>query len=35
MPIMGIALLYGFVFSMINILVDVTYGVLDPRVSRT
>jgi peptide/nickel transport system permease protein len=35
MPIMGIALLYGFVFSMINILVDVTYGLLDPRVSRT
>jgi peptide/nickel transport system permease protein len=35
MPIMGIAVLYGFVFSIINILVDVTYGVLDPRVSRT
>jgi peptide/nickel transport system permease protein len=35
MPIMGIALLYGFVFSMINILVDVTYGVLDPRVTRS
>jgi peptide/nickel transport system permease protein len=35
MPIMGIALLYGFVFSVINILVDVTYGALDPRVSRT
>jgi peptide/nickel transport system permease protein len=34
MPIMGIALLYGFVFSLINILVDVTYGALDPRVSR-
>jgi peptide/nickel transport system permease protein len=34
MPIMGIALLYGLVFSVINILVDVTYGVLDPRVSR-
>ena len=34
MPIMGIALLYGFVFSVINILVDVTYGALDPRVSR-
>ena len=26
MPIMGIALLYGLVFSVINILVDVTYG---------
>jgi len=35
MPIMGIALLYGFVFSIINILVDVTYGMLDPRVSRS
>jgi peptide/nickel transport system permease protein len=34
MPIMGIALLYGLVFSVINILVDVTYGALDPRVSR-
>lgn len=34
MPIMGIAVLYGFVFSLINILVDVTYGALDPRVSR-
>ncbi len=35
MPIMGIALLYGLVFSIINILVDVTYGALDPRVSRS
>jgi peptide/nickel transport system permease protein len=35
MPIMGIALLYGLVFSLINIVVDITYGVLDPRVSRT
>lgn len=34
MPIMGIALLYGFVFSIINLAVDVTYGLLDPRVSR-
>jgi len=34
MPIMGIALLYGLVFSVINILVDLTYGALDPRVSR-
>jgi peptide/nickel transport system permease protein len=32
MPIMGIALLYGVVFSLINIVVDVTYGLLDPRV---
>ncbi|MBA3450717.1 MAG: ABC transporter permease [Chloroflexia bacterium] len=35
MPIMGIALLYGLVFSVINILVDVTYGALDPRVSQS
>ena len=34
MPIMGIALLYGVVFSLINILVDVSYGLLDPRVSH-
>lgn len=34
MPIMGIAILYGIVFSLINILVDVTYGLLDPRVSH-
>ena len=34
MPIMGIALLYGVVFSLINIVVDVAYGVLDPRVSH-
>jgi peptide/nickel transport system permease protein len=34
MPIMGIALLYGVVFSLINIAVDLTYGVLDPRIGR-
>ncbi|HWV36266.1 MAG TPA: ABC transporter permease [Thermomicrobiales bacterium] len=34
MPIMGIALLYGIVFSLINIAVDITYGILDPRVSH-
>ncbi len=34
MPIMGIALLYGFVFSLINIAVDLTYAVLDPRISH-
>jgi peptide/nickel transport system permease protein len=34
MPIMGIALLYGIVFSLINLVVDVAYGFLDPRVSR-
>jgi peptide/nickel transport system permease protein len=34
MPIMGIALLYGIVFSLINIAVDLSYGLLDPRISR-
>ncbi len=34
MPIMGIALLYGLVFSLINLTVDVMYGFLDPRVSH-
>ena len=31
-PIMGIAVLYGVVFSVINILTDIVYGVLDPRI---
>jgi peptide/nickel transport system permease protein len=35
MPIMGIALLYGIVFSLINIAIDITYGFLDPRVSHS
>ncbi len=34
MPIMGIALLYGIVFSLVNIAVDLTYAALDPRISR-
>jgi peptide/nickel transport system permease protein len=34
MPIMGIALLYGVVFSLVNIAVDLSYGLLDPRISR-
>lgn len=34
MPIMGIALLYGLVFSLINIAVDLTYAALDPRISH-
>lgn len=32
MPIMGIALVYGVVFSMINLTVDVLYGFVDPRI---
>lgn len=35
MPIIGIALLYGIVFSLINIIIDITYGLLDPRVSHS
>ena len=31
-PIMGIAILYGVVFSVINILTDIVYGILDPRI---
>ncbi|CAN5444571.1 ABC transporter permease [soil metagenome] len=34
MPIMGIAILYGVVFALINIVVDVLYALLDPRISR-
>ncbi|HEV2528016.1 MAG TPA: ABC transporter permease [Thermomicrobiales bacterium] len=35
LPILGIALLYGLVFSLINIAVDITYGFLDPRANTT
>ena len=35
MPLMGIALLYGVVFSIINLVVDLTYGFLDPRIRFT
>ena len=31
-PIMGIAFLYGIVFSLVNILTDIVYGILDPRI---
>lgn len=31
-PIMGIALVYGVVFSLVNIFTDMTYGILDPRI---
>ncbi len=31
-PIMGIAVLYGIVFSVVNILTDIVYGILDPRI---
>lgn len=31
-PIMGITILYGLVFSLVNVATDVAYGLLDPRV---
>ena len=31
-PIMGITILYGIVFSLVNVATDVAYGLLDPRV---
>ncbi len=31
-PIMGITLVYGLVFSLINLLTDIAYGFLDPRI---
>lgn len=31
-PIMGITIIYGIVFSIVNILTDVAYGFLDPRI---
>ncbi|MAS32917.1 MAG: peptide ABC transporter [Anaerolineaceae bacterium] len=31
-PIMGITLIYGVVFSLVNILTDLVYGALDPRI---
>jgi peptide/nickel transport system permease protein len=31
MPIMGLTIIYGVLFSLINLLVDVLYAVLDPR----
>ena len=31
-PIMGITIIYGIVFSLVNIFTDVAYGLLDPRI---
>ena len=31
-PIMGITIVYGVVFSLVNILTDMAYGLLDPRI---
>jgi peptide/nickel transport system permease protein len=32
MPIMGITLLVGLLFTIVNLLVDISYGVIDPRI---
>jgi peptide/nickel transport system permease protein len=31
-PIMGIALVVGLLFTIVNLLVDISYGVIDPRI---
>jgi oligopeptide transport system permease protein len=31
--IMGLALLYTFILTMANLIVDLMYGVVDPRIS--
>ena len=31
-PIMGSTILYGIVFILLNILTDMAYGILDPRI---
>jgi peptide/nickel transport system permease protein len=31
-PIMGIALFVGLLFTIVNLLVDISYGVIDPRI---
>jgi peptide/nickel transport system permease protein len=31
-PIMGVTILYGLVFSLINIVTDIAYGIIDPRI---
>jgi ABC-type dipeptide/oligopeptide/nickel transport system permease component len=29
---MGITLVVGFLFTLVNLLVDISYGVIDPRI---
>lgn len=31
-PIMGITLVYGVIFSIVNIITDICYGIIDPRI---
>jgi peptide/nickel transport system permease protein len=31
-PIMGVTIIYGVIFSLVNIATDVAYGVVDPRI---
>lgn len=35
MPIMGVSLLTGFVFILVNLLIDVAYGLIDPRITHS
>lgn len=35
MPIMGIALIYGVVFAVINVAVDLLYALIDPRIHHS
>jgi peptide/nickel transport system permease protein len=35
MPIMGVSLLTGFCFIIVNVLVDVLYGLIDPRITHS
>lgn len=32
LPIMGVTIIYGVIFSLVNIFTDVLYGVIDPRI---
>lgn len=31
-PIMGVTIIYGVIFTLINIVTDIAYGVIDPRI---
>ena len=31
-PIMGITIVYGLIFSLVNIFTDIAYGIIDPRI---
>ncbi|NDJ61629.1 MAG: ABC transporter permease [Chloroflexi bacterium] len=31
-PIMGVTIVYGMIFSLVNIITDMAYGIIDPRI---